>query len=151
MSDCVFCKIVAGEVPSYQVWEDDEHLAFLTPWPNTEGFTVVITKAHHPSYVFDLPTDVRTKLIEASATVAQKIDAAFLDVGRTGLIFEGFGVNHIHAKLVPMHGTAMPEWKPIGSTDRTYYDQYPGFIASHDGPEQSSDQLAATAEKIRNA
>ena len=57
--DCIFCKIVNGEVPCHKVWEDEKHLAFLTIFPNTEGVTVVIPKKHYPSYVFDLPRDVR--------------------------------------------------------------------------------------------
>ena len=71
--------------------------------------------------------------------------------GRVGLIFEGFGVNHIHAKLIPMHGTAMKDWKPILSGIQTYFDEYPGYLASHDGPEQDGATLEATAETIRQA
>jgi diadenosine tetraphosphate (Ap4A) HIT family hydrolase len=39
--DCVFCKIVAGEAPSHKLWEDADHLAFLSIFPNTEGTTVI--------------------------------------------------------------------------------------------------------------
>ena len=44
MSDTLFDKIISGEIPSYKVWEDDKHLAFLTPFPNTPGLTVLIPK-----------------------------------------------------------------------------------------------------------
>ena len=44
MDDCIFCKIVKKEAPSYTIWEDEKHLAFLTIFQNTQGFTVVITK-----------------------------------------------------------------------------------------------------------
>ena len=44
MSDTIFDKIVRGEMESYKVWEDNKHLAFLTPFPNTPGFTVLIPK-----------------------------------------------------------------------------------------------------------
>jgi diadenosine tetraphosphate (Ap4A) HIT family hydrolase len=150
MESCIFCKIVAGEVPCYKVWEDERHLAFLTRWPNTEGFTVLATKEHHPSDVLALPDDVYTPLLLAARAVGQKITRAFPDAARTGLISEGFGVNHAHLKLVPMHGTN-GEWKPIHSQTHTFYETYPGYIASHDGPEISPEQLEQTAKRIREA
>jgi diadenosine tetraphosphate (Ap4A) HIT family hydrolase len=72
--NCIFCKIVAGEIPCYKIWEDEKHLAFLTRWPNTEGFTVVITKSHYPSYIFDLPENVMSKLLIACKKIAKNID-----------------------------------------------------------------------------
>ena len=150
-ADCVFCKIVAGEFPSYQVWEDDKHLAFLTPFPNTEGFTVLVVKDHYDSYFAELPKTVLDGLVGAAQTVAKKIDAAYDDVGRTGLMFEGFGVNHIHAKLVPMHATKSDTWKERISHQETYFHEYPGYISSHDAPVADPAELEATAKKIRDA
>lgn len=43
---CIFCDIVAGKAPCHKIWEDDDHLAFLSIFPNTDGFSVVIPKAH---------------------------------------------------------------------------------------------------------
>lgn len=149
MAECIFCKIVAGEAPAHKIWEDAEHLAFLTPFPNTEGFTVVITKDHHPSYVADLNSETRSKLIDAACAVAKKLDAAFTDVGRTGVMFEGFGVDHIHAKLFPMHGTNSDEWKKRSSHEEKYFEQYEGYISSHDAARTEEDALKKVAEKIR--
>ena len=130
--DCIFCQIAKGESQAHVVWEDDRHMAFLSIFPNTPGVTVVITKEHHDSYAFELPDEVLTNLVLAVKKVVQKIDAAFEDVGRTGMVFEGFGVNHIHAKLFPLHGTNDPEWKKHASSINVFFDQYPGYISSHD-------------------
>lgn len=147
-SNCVFCKIVAGEIPARTIWEDDKHIAFLNMHPNTEGFTVLIPKEHYGSYFVDLPEDVYLDLVKAARTVARHLDSRFEDVGRTGLMFEGFGVNHIHAKLVPMHGT-VGEWKQrLGGSDE-FFDTYPGYISSHDGPEADAETLDATWKKLR--
>lgn len=152
MDGCLFCGIVAGSIPSHQVWEDEKHLAFLTIFPNTEGVTVVIPKQHYASYAFAVPDDVLTDLILATKQVAQLIDKALPDVWRTALVFEGFGVDHVHAKLYPMHGTAdMEKWKPIESKIDKYFDQYEGYISSHDYERANDDQLAAVAAKIRAA
>jgi histidine triad (HIT) family protein len=148
---CIFCDIAAGRAPCHKVWEDERHLAFLTIFPNTDGTTVVITKNHHDSYFADLPTSVRSGLADAAATVARKIDAAFPDVGRTAMVFEGFGVNHIHAKLYPLHGTAMPDWKPIKSEQRKFFTQYEGYVSSHDCGRADDAALAAIAARIAAA
>ena len=119
--DCIFCKIAKGEAPAHKIWEDEKHLAFLSIFPNTEGFSVVIVKEHFPSYAFDLPEEVLTGLVRATKQTAKLLDAKLEDVGRTGMIFEGFGVDHVHAKLFPMHGTKASEWKPVKSNVKKYF------------------------------
>lgn len=152
MNDCLFCKIAHGAIPCHRVWENEDHLAFLTIYPNTDGFTVVIPKKHYTSYAFDLEDNALFRLVVAAKTVGKLIDKNLPGVGRTGLIFEGFGVDHVHAKLFPMHGTAkVKEWHPFLSAQRKYFDQYEGYISSHDGERASDDRLAAIAAQIRGA
>ena len=152
MENCLFCKIVAGEIPNYTVYEDDTHLAFLTPYPNTRGFTVVIPKEHQPSYVFEADQAVVDALMAANRKVAAKLQAAMPDVARVGVIFEGYGVDHLHTKLFPMHGTANnDDWKRHLSKIKTYFDAYEGHISSHDGEPADRDVLTELAEQIRNA
>jgi len=149
MTDCIFCKIVAGEAPSYKVWENDHHIAFLSIFPNTEGVTVVIPKEHYPSYIFDVPDPVFADLMAATKQVAKLLDSKLDDVGRTAMVFEGFGVDHVHAKLFPMHGTKMAGWKPIESKVEKYFDHYEGYISSHDYKRADDEKLEQLAKKIR--
>lgn len=150
MSTCIFCNIVEGTAPSHIVWQDETHIAFLSIFPNTQGVTVVIPKQHYPSYVFDLPNEVMIELMLATKKVAKLLDVHLEDVGRTALVFEGFGVDHIHAKLFPMHGTKnMAQWKPIESSLEKYFDQYEGYISSHDYHRADDAELALLAQKIR--
>jgi len=152
MENCIFCKIVAGTAPSHQIWEDQDHIAFLSIFPNTEGVAVVIPKKHYPSYAFALPDEVLSALALATKKVAQKLDTALPDVGRTAMVFEGFGVDHVHAKLFPMHGTAdMSEWKRVESNVPKFFEQYEGYISSHDFERADDARLSELAEKIRNA
>lgn len=148
MLDCIFCKIVAGEVPCHKIWEDDKHLAFLSIFPNTEGFSVVITKEHYPSYAFDLPDNFLSDLMVATKKVGKLLDAKLSDVGRTGMIFEGYGVDHMHAKLFPMHGTGDSTWRPIESKVDKYFEKYEGYISSHDYNRADDEKLAELAKKI---
>ncbi len=146
--DCIFCKIVSGDSPSHKVWEDEKHIAFLSIFPNTEGVTVVIPKEHYTSYIFDLPEDVMIDLVKAAKKVAKLLDSKLEDVGRTALVFEGFGVDHIHAKLFPMHGTKMENWKPINSGLNKYFEKYEGYISSHDADRADDDKLSELAKKL---
>ncbi len=150
MDDCIFCKIVKGEVPCHKIWEDEKHLAFLGIFPNTEGMTVVIPKKHYSSYAFDLPEDGLKDLVVAAKKVGKLLDKKLEDVGRTAIVFEGFGVDHVHAKLFPMHGTDdMKNWKPIHSTINKYFDKYEGYVSSHDSERADDEKLAELAKKIR--
>jgi histidine triad (HIT) family protein len=148
--DCIFCKIVKGESPAHKIWEDENYLAFLSIFPNTEGFSVVIPKKHYSSYAFDLEDNVLTNLMLAVKKVAKLLDQKLEDVGRTGMIFEGFGVDHIHAKLFPMHGTSnMDEWQQFKSNVDKYFEKYEGYISSHDYKRADDKELEELAKKIR--
>jgi len=147
---CTFCQIAQGISPSHKIWENEDYLAFLSIFPNTEGFSVVIPKEHYSSYVFELPEDVYLGLVKAAQTVGLLLDQAFPDVGRTGLLAEGFGVDHAHMKLFPMHGTSNKEWKPAETTIDKYFTQYEGYLSSHNGNRADDTDLAALAERIRS-
>lgn len=152
-NDCIFCKIVAEEIPSHKIWEDDNHLAFLSIFPNTEGFSVVIPKEHHESYAFEQSDEVLQDLIIATKKVANVLDGFFDDVSRCGMFFEGFGVDHLHSKLFPMHGTGdMDSWAPIESKKvDTYFEKYPGYLCSNDSAPADQEKLAELAKSIRDS
>ena len=145
-------KIIKNEMPCHLVDENEDFMAFLTIFPNTLGATVVIPKKHYPSYAFDLEDDVLTGLMLYTKQIAKKLDHFFEDVGRTAMVFEGFGVDHIHAKLFPMHGTKQmhENWKQVSSNVDKYFDQYEGYISSHDFKRADDGELAKLAEGIRD-
>jgi diadenosine tetraphosphate (Ap4A) HIT family hydrolase len=150
MKDCIFCKIVKGEMLSYTVWESADFVAFLSIFPNTDGVTVVIPKKHYSSYVFDVPESVVSKLMEASRIVAKKIEKAFPDVARVGVVFEGYGVHHLHAKLFPLHNTKSQQgYKVVESIRDEFYQSYPGYISSHDSKRESDERLQNIADMIQ--
>lgn len=127
MPDCLFCKIVAGIIPCYKIWEDDAHLAFLDINPIQEGHTLVIPKAH-ASYLFDMDDAGYHALLNASKEVAAHLKKV-MQVPRIGVGVEGFAVDHVHIHLVPVSG--------IGQLD-----------SSKAAPEDHA-VLAQLAEKIR--
>lgn len=102
MENCIFCKIVAGQIPAFKVWEDENHLAFLDIFPLKEGHTMVIPKAHHP-YIFDIPDREIQDLTLASKKVAEILKKAFNPkTGKIGVVVYGLDVDHTHVHLVPL-------------------------------------------------
>ncbi len=69
--DCIFCKIVHGEIPCFKVYEDDETLAFMDINPVHPGHALVVSKSHHPT-LFDMPDAA----ISACARTARKVAVA---------------------------------------------------------------------------
>ncbi len=95
MDDCIFCKILKGEIPSYKIYEDDEFLAFLDIYPETEGYTILIPKKHF-RWVWDVDN------IEGLFRVAQKIAKHFQKVTGQDSIYSfimGEDVSHAHVKI----------------------------------------------------
>ncbi|MBN1275446.1 HIT family protein [Candidatus Woesearchaeota archaeon] len=149
--DCIFCKIVKGELPCHKIWEDEKHLAMLSIFPNIKGFSVVLTKEHLPSDVCSLERDDYVSLLLAAKEVAGVLNKG-LGVARTGIIAEGMGVDHAHVKLFPLIGTKPgEEWEPNLSKITTYFDKYEGYISSHDSGRADDKELAALAKQIWEA
>ena len=151
--DCIFCKIVTKEAPCYKVWESQQYLAFLSIFPNTDGFTVVIPKYHLHSYIFDHPPEEINRLMDAAKQVSILLVSKFQTVARTALIFEGYGVNHLHAKLIPLHGTKDKNWgvnSTLPVSIKTKFLQYPGYVSSHDAIQESDNRLEKIANILTN-
>ena len=71
MDDCIFCKIVAGEIPATVVYEDDDVIAFDDVNPQTPVHTLVIPKQHYHSLSDDVPDEVLGKLFASIRKIAQ--------------------------------------------------------------------------------
>ena len=140
-SDCVFCQIAQGKREAYKIWEDDDYLAFLSTYPNTAGATVVIPKKHLSSDIFEQSDQEIVALLRATKRVANQLKGSLDDVGRVGLVFEGFDINHLHAKLYPLHGTKSVAWEQRESNVNKYFTQYEGYISSHKYHKASSKDL----------
>lgn len=95
--DCIFCKIAAGEIPSYKVYEDENFFAFLDIRPLNIGHTLIIPKKHC-RWVWDVP-DIG-EYYKAVGKVALAIKKAFNTDYVVSLVF-GEEVAHAHVWLVP--------------------------------------------------
>lgn len=101
MEDCIFCKIVKGEIPSVRVWENEEFLAILDIAQAVKGMTVLLSKEHHSSDVFTMPDDVFQRFLLAGKETAMVLKKG-LGAKRVFMVIEGLDVDHAHLKLYPL-------------------------------------------------
>lgn len=152
---CLFCEIANKKIKTMGegiIYEDEKYLAWLSPFPNTKGFSVVIPKKHYGSDVLKMPQEELNEFIQISKKIAEILENYFEDVGRVGLIMEGTGIDHSHIKLFPMHGTAhlkKGEWKQYQSGCNDYFEKYKGYICSNDGPKADLNIIKELAKDIR--
>ncbi len=125
----IFSKIIAGEIPSYKVAEDDKHYAFLDINPVAEGHTLVIPK-HEIDYIFDLPQQEYTELMAFARKVAKAMKAV-MPCKRIGVAVMGLEVPHAHIHLLPINS----------ESDMNFFTQKKQIPA---------DQMKNIAERILN-
>lgn len=146
MQRTIFDDIVEGKMKAWKVWEDEKFLAFLTPFPNTPGFTVVIPKQNPGDYIFSIDSTLYDEFMHAVRTVANLLEKAF-DTPRVALIFEGTGVAHVHAKLVPLHGDLAGQ-TDVWSKETEFYEEYRGWLTTAEGPKMDDARLDEIQAKI---
>ena len=97
----IFSKIIAGEIPSYKVAENDQFFAFLDIFPLREGHTLVVPKIEVDNF-FDVPDSYLADLLLFAKPIAKAIEAAF-PCNRCGLSVVGLEVPHAHLHLIPIN------------------------------------------------
>ena len=98
----LFSRIIAGEIPSYKIAENDRFFAFLDIFPLREGHTLIVPKLEIDKF-FDVPDDYLSGMLVFAKPIAKAIEAAF-DCNRCGLSVIGLEVPHAHLHLVPIDG-----------------------------------------------
>lgn len=131
VENCVFCKIIQGEIPSEKVAEDENFIAILGIIPRYPGMTVIVSKNHYDSYLYrSMDDDNLAKMHIFAKKVAVAIDKSLGSL-RCIQVMEGFDINHAHIKLFPCYEGKM-------------------YNASYEGNTKASDEeLKKVAEKIR--
>ena len=97
----IFSKIIAGEIPSYKIVENEKFFAFLDIFPMSEGHTLVVPKKEIDKF-FDVPDEYLNELLLFAKPIAKAIEAAF-ECNRVGISVIGLEVPHAHMHLVPIN------------------------------------------------
>ncbi len=98
----IFSKIIAGEIPSYKIAENEKFFAFLDIHPLAEGHTLVVPKVEIDK-IFDLPDEFLSEMMVFAKPIAKSIERSF-SCNRCGISVIGLEVPHAHMHLVPING-----------------------------------------------
>lgn len=104
MTDCIFCKIIKGEIPCEKVYENDKIFAFLDIKPISKGHTLVVPKDHYLD-IFDTPEDVLSDLLVKAKKVAKAVmnatKADGINIGMNNKPAAGQVIFHTHLHIIP--------------------------------------------------
>lgn len=132
----LFAKIIRGELEQWRVWESDSHVAFLTPFGNTYGKTVLVPRKHLDSDILSLADKDFNDLAGSVWDAMQVIVGSDLGAERVGLIFEGMEVDWAQAKLIPIRADDGRE-----SPEQPFTETYGGSVSSQPGPVADIEEL----------
>jgi histidine triad (HIT) family protein len=99
----IFSKIIAGEIPSYKIAENEKFYAFLDIFPLREGHTLVVPKTEVDN-LFDLPEEYLNEILLFAQPIAKAIEKVF-DCNRCGISVIGLEVPHAHVHLIPINSS----------------------------------------------
>jgi histidine triad (HIT) family protein len=117
--DCIFCKIVAGQVPCCKVFEDNRALAFMDIMPLNKGHLLVVPKDHSEN-IFEIDDDLYGHLMSLISRLAKAVKAAVQPDGMNIMQLNGRAGNqvvpHLHIHIVPRwtgDGLTITAWNPV--------------------------------------
>jgi histidine triad (HIT) family protein len=123
MSECIFCKIINGDIPAAKVYENEHVLAFLDISQVTKGHTLVIPKIHKEN-LYELTPDIASKLYEVVPSIARAIKTEFDPIGLNSINNNGEqagqSVFHFHLHLIPRYGKG----DGFGAVWKSHQEQY---------------------------
>ena len=107
MTNCIFCKIIAGEIPSVKIYEDEHVFAFMDIMPLSKGHTLLIPKTHR-EFVYDMTPEEAGQLFAVAPKIAKAIQETFEPEGMNLLNNNGAkagqSVFHFHLHFIPRYG-----------------------------------------------
>jgi histidine triad (HIT) family protein len=125
MTNCIFCKIVNGDIPAAKVFENEHVLAFLDISQVTKGHTLVIPKIHKEN-LYELTPEIARNLYEVVPSIAKALKTEFKPVGLNSVNnngeLAGQSVFHFHLHLIPRYGKG----DGFGAVWKSHQDQYNG-------------------------
>ncbi|WEG73729.1 HIT family protein [Vagococcus intermedius] len=124
MENCIFCKIVKGDIPSYKVYEDEAVYAFLDITQVTEGHTLVIPKKHVKD-IFEYDEDLASNLFARVPKIARALEKTFPEMAGLNLVNNNKelayqSVFHSHLHLIPRYSKQDQFSLTFGETTKKY-------------------------------
>lgn len=122
MSDCIFCKIAGGDIPSATLYEDDDFRVILDLGPATKGHALILPK-HHYANLYEIPEEMAAKAMVLAKKMATAMTEALgcdgFNIVQNNGEAAGQTVFHFHMHLIPRKAgdQAVPEWEHLSLSD----------------------------------
>ncbi len=134
MENCIFCKIVEGELPSFKLYEDENVVSFLTIAPINEGHALVVSKKHYEDF-FDTPKEILEQIINVgqkiSIAIKQTIECSGINIVQNNGKSAGQEIMHYHMHIIPRNeDDGLEQWH---------------------GKQKTPDEIKLVSEKIKSA
>ena len=116
MDNCIFCRIIRGEIPSKTVFENEHFKVMLDIGPASRGHVLILPKEHYND-LFELPEELAAEVLPLAQKIAAAVKKAFQPAGvklvQNNGAMAGQTVMHFHLHIIPCYdGTEVGEWKP---------------------------------------
>lgn len=123
-NNCVFCKIIAGEIPSFCVYEDEDFKAILDVNPSARGHVIILPKAHAAN-IFELPDEYVSKVMVVAKKIAKAVKETYhcdgVNILQNNGEAAGQTVFHLHVHVIPRFDgdtdTINIGWKPMDTPE----------------------------------
>jgi histidine triad (HIT) family protein len=124
MSDCIFCKIVKGELPCYKIYEDDNFLAFLDIQPISKGHTLIIPKKHYNNFA-ETPANLLSEMIKIVQKIGIAVNKATnadgFNIGLNNGSAAGQIIMHTHFHIIPrFNNDDLHTWPSIECSEEEF-------------------------------
>lgn len=133
MNDCIFCKIVSGEIPSRKIGENSGAIAFLDIYPASKGHALVIPKGHYRD-IFEIPESDSLEVMKLVREIALKYKE-FADISNINIVSSNGraaeqDIFHLHIHVVPrFEGDKKSFWTNMGKGQCVYdFDEFVNLI-----------------------
>jgi histidine triad (HIT) family protein len=104
IEECIFCKIIKGEIPSYTVYEDERFKVILDRFPASRGHCLILSKGHHQD-LFEMPEDLLKEVYPVAKKIGEALKAALnatgINIVQNNGAHAGQTVMHFHLHLIP--------------------------------------------------
>lgn len=122
MDNCIFCKIIAGDIPSATIYEDDKFKVILDRFPGNQGHALILPKEHYAN-IFEIDEDTASELFRLAVKVAKNMKNVLgfeaLNVVQNNGSLAGQTVHHFHLHLIPRYegDKVNIKWEQLDLTD----------------------------------
>ncbi len=122
MDNCIFCKIIGGDIPSATIYEDDEFKAVLDRFPSNIGHVLILPKKHYAN-IFEIDEETAGRLFKLAVRIAKNMKEVLgleaMNLVQNNGTLAGQTVHHFHLHLIPRYegDTVSVKWEQLDLTD----------------------------------